>query len=133
MLRLKLGDEHQANDDLNLIKQEIDRVGTILLRLREPDSISANNGEIALNKVIGDLARIFEQSLCATHQIKLQLHLAETMPALRSNVTHLQQVFTNLLKNAVEVRLPPGGKNHIEQRKWCDRKWQKFCCGNGRR
>lgn len=109
MLRLKLGEEHQANTDLNLIKQEIDRVGTILLRLREPDSTAANNGDVALNKVIGDLARIFEQSLCATHQISLQLNLAEPMPALRSNVTHLQQVFTNLLKNAVEA-LPPGGK-----------------------
>lgn len=109
MLRLKLGEEHQANPDLNLIKQEIDRVGTILLRLREPDSIATNNGEIALNKVIGDIARIFEQSLCATHQIGLQLNLTEPMPALRSNVTHLQQVFTNLLKNAVEA-LPPGGK-----------------------
>jgi signal transduction histidine kinase/HD-like signal output (HDOD) protein len=109
MLRLKLGDEHQANSDLNLIKQEIDRVGTILLRLREPDSSATNNGEIALNKVIGDIARIFEQSLCATHQINLQLNLDESMPALRCNVTHLQQVFTNLLKNAVEA-LPPGGK-----------------------
>lgn len=109
MLRLKLGEEHQIQADINLIKQEIDRVGTILLRLREPDSTESDNGDIALNKLVSDIARIFEQSLCATHQISLKLNLAELMPPLRSNVTHLQQMLTNLLKNAVEV-LPPGGK-----------------------
>jgi HD-like signal output (HDOD) protein/signal transduction histidine kinase len=109
MLRVKLGEEHQANADLNLIKQEIDRVGTILLRLREPESAAAGNGDVALNKLITDIARIFEQSLCATHQIDLQLNLAESIPLVRSNVTHLQQVLTNLLKNAIEA-LPPGGK-----------------------
>lgn len=109
MLRLKLGEQHQANADLELIKQEIDRVGTILLRLREPESTTASNGELALNTLVADIARIFEQSLCATHQIALELNLSESMPPIRSSVTHLQQILTNLLKNAVEA-LPPKGR-----------------------
>ena len=109
MLRIKLGEQHQAHSDLELIKQEIDRVGTILLRLREPQSTLASNGEISLNKLVADIARIFEQSLCATHQIALELNLSDTMPPIRSNVTHLQQILTNLLKNAVEA-LPPNGR-----------------------
>ncbi len=109
MLRIKLGEQHQAHGDLELIKQEIDRVGTILLRLREPESTSTGNGDISLNKLVADLGRIFEQSLCATHQIALELHLSDSMPPIRSNVTHLQQILTNLLKNAVEA-LPPNGR-----------------------
>ncbi|MDB6060641.1 MAG: hypothetical protein JWM78_744 [Verrucomicrobiaceae bacterium] len=109
MLTLKLGEEHQAHADLELIKEEIDRVGAILLRLREPNTAEGKPGEVALNRLVSGIARIFEQSLCATHQIGLQLNLAESMPPLRTNVTHLQQMLTNLLKNAVEA-LSPGGK-----------------------
>lgn len=109
MLRIKLGEQHQAHADLELIKQEIDRVGTILLRLREPESTARDNGEIHLNKMVTDISRIFERSLCATHQIALDLDLNESMPPIRSNVTHLQQILTNLLKNSVEA-LPPHGR-----------------------
>jgi len=108
MLNLTLGKDHQAQGDLDLIKQEIDRVGGILLRLREPSENITHEGNIDLNKLVGDLARIFEQSLCATHQISLQLHLAEMLPPVKSHVTHLQQTLTNLLKNAVEA-LPAAG------------------------
>lgn len=109
MLRIKLGEQHQAHADLELIKQEIDRVGAILLRLREPESTTASNGDISLNKLVANIARIFEQSLCATHQIVLELNLSDSLPPIRSNVTHLQQILTNLLKNAVEA-LPPNGR-----------------------
>lgn len=108
MLRIKLGESHQAHDDLDLIKQEIDRVGNILLRLREPASEPADTSAVALNDVVGNIARIFEQSLCATHQIALKLQLADAMSPIHSNNTHLQQILTNLLKNSVEA-LPPGG------------------------
>ncbi len=112
MLRIKLGEQHQAHADLELIKQEIDRVGTILLRLREPETATMENGDIALNKLVADIGRIFERSLCATHQITLELQLAESMAPIRSNVTHLQQILTNLLKNAVEA-LPPQGRINL--------------------
>jgi nitrogen-specific signal transduction histidine kinase len=36
------------------------------------------------------------------------VELAESLPPLSTNSTHIQQILTNLLKNAVEA-LPPGG------------------------
>src|SRR5690606_9222623 len=96
MLRLKLGEEHQARDDLELIKQEIDRVGIILLRLREPAAVSDEPGDVVLNALVTTTARIFDQSLCATHQITLQLQLEKSLPPLHANATHLQQMLTNL-------------------------------------
>jgi len=108
MLRLKLGDEHQVNTDLTLIKEEIDRVGSILLRLRDPAPESETDSALSLNRLIEDIARILDQSLCATHQITLTLQLDENSPLLRAHVTQVKQILTNLLKNAVEA-LPPGG------------------------
>jgi HD-like signal output (HDOD) protein/nitrogen-specific signal transduction histidine kinase len=108
MLRIKLGESHQAHDDLDLIKQEIDRVGAILLRLREPTETPGDTSTVAINSVVGNLARIFEQSLCATHQIALRLQLADSIPPIHSSITHLQQILTNLIKNSIEA-LPPGG------------------------
>jgi signal transduction histidine kinase len=109
MLKLKLGDEHQVNADLALIKDEIDRVGTILLRLRDPGSEADEAADLTLNRLIADIARILDQSLCATHQIALTLELDEDSPPLQRHVTQVKQILTNLLKNAVEA-LPPGGK-----------------------
>jgi signal transduction histidine kinase len=109
MLRMKLGDEHQANADLGLIKEEIDRVGTILLRLRDPAPDTDAPAALTLNRLIEDIARILDQSLCATHQIALTLELDEESPQLQRHVTQVKQILTNLLKNAVEA-LPPGGQ-----------------------
>lgn len=108
MLRLKLGSEHQASGDLELIKEEIDRVGSILLRLRDPSLSEDSNASMSLNQLIEDLARILNHSLCATHNITLQLQLSDESPLLHAHVTQLKQILTNLLKNAVEA-LPPGG------------------------
>jgi HD-like signal output (HDOD) protein/two-component sensor histidine kinase len=108
MLRIKLGESHQAHDDLDLIKQEIDRVGAILLRLREPTDAPGDTSTVALNGIVANLARIFEQSLCATHQIALRLELSDSVPPIHSSITHLQQILTNLIKNSIEA-LPPGG------------------------
>lgn len=108
MLRIKLGESHQAHDDLDLIKQEIDRVGAILLRLREPEEAPSDASTVAVNTVVANLARIFEQSLCATHQIALKLQLGESIAPIHASITHLQQILTNLIKNSVEA-LPPGG------------------------
>jgi HD-like signal output (HDOD) protein/signal transduction histidine kinase len=109
MLRIKLGDTHQAAGDLNLIREEIDRVGNILLRLRDPLPVAETETAISLNRLIEDLARILDHSLCATHQIALTLNLDEESPLLKGNVTQVKQILTNLLKNAVEA-LPPGGR-----------------------
>lgn len=109
MLRMKLGDTHQAAGDLNLIREEIDRVGTILLRLRDPAPVTETTTAISLNQLIEDMARILDHSLCATHQIALALNLDEESPLLYAHVTQVKQILTNLLKNAVEA-LPPGGR-----------------------
>ena len=109
MLNIKLGDQHEAAEGLNLIKEEIDRVGNILLRLKDPSLPDGEDAEINLNRIIESIATIFRESICATRQVQLALKLDPAMKEIRANAEHLKQILNNLLKNAVEA-LQPGGE-----------------------
>ena len=103
-LTIKLGDKHQANQDLEVIKQEIDRVGDILLRLRDnkiTDDIETATGD--LNALVKEIAQIFQQSICLSHNIELQLRLDPQLQMLNFNRGHIKQVITNLVKNSCEA------------------------------
>ncbi len=111
-LRLKLGQDQQLQGDLDLIKGEIDRIGSLLLRLRDPGGDSDERGRTDVNALIGTVARIFQQSLCAAHGVELRLALGSGLTDLSCPAAKLQQVLTNLLKNAVEA-LPEGGRIEV--------------------
>lgn len=103
MLRIKLGEDHAANDDIGLIKEEIGRVGNILLRLRDPEQDNIEDGEIEVNTVINSVTNIFINSICATNQIDLSMALDERLESIKGNPEILKQILTNLLKNATEA------------------------------
>lgn len=108
LLSFKLGEDHNAKDEINLIKEEIDRVGHILLRLKEPDQTGNTDGPLNVNEVIESIAHIFRSSICTSKEIELNLNLDPSMAQIQGNSEHLKQIVTNLLKNAVEA-LPPKG------------------------
>lgn len=108
MLNLKLGEQHEAAEGLELIREEIDRVGNILLRLRDPSLGNGDDTQFNVNAVIESVATIFRESICATRQVTLNLNLDTAMPDIQGNPDHLKQILTNLLKNAVEA-LNSGG------------------------
>lgn len=107
ILRLKLGDSKDTDKEFAILREEIDRVGNILLRLNKPDELPESES-VDVNAVIDDLARIFRESMCAVRNIKVNLELDTSLPALVLNKAELKQVLTNLIKNAVEA-MPAGG------------------------
>ncbi len=102
ILRLKLGDSKDTDKEFAILREEIDRVGSILLRLNKPDQ-QPESEWVDVNAVIDDLARIFRESMCAARDIKVSLELDVSLQPMLLNKAELKQVLTNLIKNAVEA------------------------------
>ncbi len=119
ILGSKLGDDHPASKDLQIIKEEIERVGRILLRLpdefQKQSAPQGKKGPVDIQQLIRGVVTLFERSLFATHGIRADLDLDRNMPPIVTHRDRLKQVLINLIKNAVEA-LPKGGQLQIGAR-----------------
>lgn len=110
ILGTKLGENHAAQEELRIIKDEIERVGNIILRLRDmPSDDGLEQGFVDLNNLILDVEKIFHTSLFVTHDISAQLDLETSLPPVAGSRNTLKQILTNLIKNSVEA-MSDGGK-----------------------
>jgi putative nucleotidyltransferase with HDIG domain len=127
ILGYKLEADHPAQADLKTIKGEIQRVSSILERLSQPSTPTEESALVDINALISDLTLVFQTSICAANNIKIKLDLDDRIKPLMSNANALKQVYTNLIKNAVEALsangqimvytqdyVNVGGKEHIE-------------------
>lgn len=109
ILASKLDQAHEAQDQIGIIREEIDRVSDILVRMRdsgaEPDT---DAHEVDINALLEDIVALFRKSLFATSDIRCDMQLDERLPAISSNRNGIKQIITNLLKNAVEALDGPG-------------------------
>ena len=104
ILGMKLGEEHPVQEELDIIKEEIERVGKIILRMRDISNATEQQSHaVDINELISDLFKLFNASLFTTHKIEASLQLDETLPKLDCNRSHLKQILTNLVKNSVEA------------------------------
>lgn len=115
ILSSKLEEDHKSQEDLVIIKEELDRAGSILLRLpgiASPQFSKAGEQLVDVNWLIAELLKVFSSSLFATHNIELEYLPDENMLAIECDRNALKQIMTNLVKNAVEA-LPDKGKISI--------------------
>jgi HD-like signal output (HDOD) protein/signal transduction histidine kinase len=104
LLAIKLGDEHQAIGELAIIREEIDRTGQIILQLKDLGKVELEvSGEVDINAELSSLVEIYKQPLFLSHGINCELTLDRALPVLSLNRNPIKQVFTNLIKNAVEA------------------------------
>ncbi len=112
----------QSNQlELNLIQEEIDRVGRLIERLdQETGGLASTHAfqGVDLNRIISDLNRLLDPSVFQPANVKIKYNLAADLPPVRGDCNALIQVFLNLFKNAVEA-MPQGG--HIRVQTACRR------------
>jgi signal transduction histidine kinase len=100
--------QEEVNENLQIIRSQIDRIAGIVRQLlefsrrREP---AVRSVEIAplIEKVIGLL-----DHKIAEKKVGVELKLNEPLPSIAADPDQLQQVFLNLLLNSLHA-LPPGG------------------------
>ena len=106
ILGKRLNENDPAQNDLEIISEEIDRVGSIILKCdRDFDQIDAVSitHEINVNELILSMNAIMESSLYSTHNVKSELNLVKNIDLIDSNKNSIKQIMTNLIKNAVEA------------------------------
>jgi signal transduction histidine kinase len=113
ILGMKLGKEHPVTEELDILKEEITRVGKILLRIRDiPEELEQQEKGTDINHLIKDIYKLFQASLFTTHNISTEIDLDPNIPLITTQRGHLKQILTNLIKNAVEA-MPKGGNLRI--------------------
>lgn len=109
ILGIKLEGDDPAQQDLETIRSEIQRINAILEKLSQSSiTDTSETVPVDVNALVADLSHMFQTSLFAAHDIEISLNLDESMPPMLTNADAIKQVYTNLVKNAVEA-LPAEG------------------------
>ena len=108
LLRARTGDDPTAEARLETISAQIERIERIvreMLHRTRPELPSLV--PVDLNAL---LMRIFDATAPAmdTRRVQLQTELAEELPQVAGDADRLQQVFINLINNALDA-MPEGG------------------------
>ncbi|MGR8929379.1 MAG: HDOD domain-containing protein [Gammaproteobacteria bacterium] len=102
LLGHKMGD--QKSEEIDLIREEINRVGELILRISDThDSAGSDSQLVDINLVIQGMMALFQSGIGTAKQIITTLDLDETLPPISTSQTKLKQILTNLVKNAAEA------------------------------
>ena len=116
ILGAKLAEKGPVQDELRIIKEEVDRVALILRKLTEKGEGDVIPKEsIDINSFISDVTTMFRQTLLKDAPVEIHLNLDPSLPLVSTDKNRLKQVFINLIKNATEA-MPDGGNIHIGTR-----------------
>jgi putative nucleotidyltransferase with HDIG domain len=107
----KLARQESVGTELQILNEEIDRVGSIIKEFAQvatpaPDTV------IDINKVISDIVRLFRDSRFLPPSVQIAAVLPEAPSQVSCNSGVVKQIFVNLIKNAVEA-MPKGGRIEV--------------------
>ncbi len=125
ILGRKLDDDHPAKEEISFIKDEMERVGAILVKARGSELQVDGTSRTDINKLLNELDRFFSNSLYGEKNISSTLQLESGLPVLSYPEHKLKQVFINIIKNAVEA-LPQSGSLEISSRDNCFQNGNQF-------
>lgn len=104
VLSLDMEQESQNKQHLETIKAEVDRVGEILLQLKDDhDQTRDDHPKVDVNELIKKLIEIFKPTFYKLNNIKNNLELDPSVPEISTDQNRLKQIITNLVRNAAEA------------------------------
>jgi len=99
----KTADPEKLTNGFRLVSRQVDRISTIVKRLR--DFVNRSKSEqvaaVNLNDVAGQALEVFEQRL-KSRDISLRRELSNEPPMVWGNSARLEEVFINLVANAMQ-------------------------------
>ncbi len=113
ILGIKLSAANMAQDEIQILNEEIDRVAQILHNLNSSSEDWISKIEsVDVNAVLSDILTITREPLLDHFNVKLQFDPDPELPGILADKNSLKQVFINLMQNAFDA-MPDGGNLHI--------------------
>lgn len=111
-------DNDTMDNDLTVVREELDRAAHLLEQLREVEitnreDVTGDDPVTDLNDELETLDSLFRESLFRSADIRSDLELTAAPSLVRARRGAIRQVVTNLVRNAVEA-MPDGGRITLE-------------------
>lgn len=121
----KLEERSGAQEELQIIREEIDRVAALLRGLTEIDAEQPQAQPVDLNDLIEGVVALTSRALADPQRTRITTAMDASLPPIVTRADLLKQVLINLVKNAAEA-LADGGEIRIETNDyvyWQDREY----------
>ncbi|ACV68473.1 HDOD domain-containing protein [Desulfohalobium retbaense] len=102
ILKEKLDVDDEISSQIEMIQNEIQRVGEIAAGLRNINELKDQEVAVDINRLLNHLTNFFEKSIFENKSITCTVNLDEPLPVIQANEDKLKQIVINIIKNAVE-------------------------------
>lgn len=112
ILDQKLPENSEVRHELDVLRDEIDRVAGIVRRMNEAPPPASVQTSVAVNALVRELLALYAAPLFGDKGIAVTQHLGEDTDHAACDADSLKQILVNLWKNAAEAT-PRGGRFDI--------------------
>ena len=115
IVRQKLPEENGVRQELDILREEIDRVSHILRRLNDMTEVAPSSDSLDINSLIEVMLALYGESLFSSRGITVEKSMASPLSPVMGERDSVKQILLNLWKNAAEA-MPDGGSIAISTR-----------------